>query len=211
MDARRLAPHSLDVRKKIMKQILLILFLLPAFCAAQTKYTKKEIWSGVPAEKLPLDHLKLILKYEPPKPAGIPGREYLEPHGIGIGLRNIGNSTVDELDVSLIFFNETAYTHLKMPDGKTLDYKMQRGIRGQINWTAIQPNEETWYRVMRLWEWFPEVGTSADGLYEMWWEIGTHTSDKLVLQKNGQEISPENDSEQAGAGYPPQSVGSPDP
>lgn len=194
-----------------MKQILLILLLFPVFCSAQTKYTEKELWNGVPAEKLPLDHLELILKYNPPKPAGIPGREYMRPHDIGVGLRNTGNRMVEEIDVSLIFFNETAITHLKTPDGKILDYIMQRGFRGRFNWQAIQPGEETWYCVMPLWDWFPEVKTSDDGRYEMWWEIGTHTSDKLILHKYGQEISPSNDSEQPALANPPQSAGHPAP
>ena len=209
--AHKAPPVTADVRNKKMKQLLIILFLLPTFCAAQAKYTENELWNGVPAEKLPLNQVKLILKYEPPKATGFPGREILKPHGIGIGLKNIGTSLIEEVDVSLIFFNDTAIAHIKTPDGNTLDYKMQRGFRDQMNWKAIQPGENTWYMFMPIGEWFPEVRTSADGLYEMWWEVGTNTSEKLILRKNGQDISPENDSEQSVPGYPPQGVGSPEP
>lgn len=133
------------------------------------------------------------------------------PHRIGIGLHNAGKSRVEEIAISLIFMHKTAFVHLKVPDGTTLNYKMQRGSRGQMNWTAIQPGDETWYSVKPVWDWLPDVSTSADGLYEMWRRIGASRSDRLVLRKTGEKIMPENDSEQAGPAYPPQGVESADP
>ena len=198
-------------RFKEMVRLLFAILLVPPLCLAQEKYTEEELWKGVPAERLSLEHLQLLVKYEPPYVTGTPGREYLAPHRIGIGLHNHGENLVEEIDIYLIFMHKTAFVHLKMPDGKTLNYKMQRGFRGQKNWAAILPGDETWYSLKPLWAWFPEISESADGLYEVWWEIGANRSDRLVLRKTGENIKPENDSEQAGTGHPLQDVGAADP
>ena len=190
-------------------RLLLAIILVPALCLAQGKYTEEELWKGIPIEKLPLAQLQLLVEYEPPHSMGMKGREFLAPHRIGIGLRNAGKGLIEEIDVSLIFLHRTAFVHLKVPDGKTLNYKMQLGSRGQMNLTDIQTGEEAWFSVMPLWDWFPEVSTSADGLHEIWWVVGASTSDRLVLRKSDQEFIPENVSEQGGLGYPPQSIGSP--
>ena len=133
------------------------------------------------------------------------GREVLEPHRIGIGLKNTGNIEIEEIDVNLIFMHKTAFTYLKMPDDRILSYKMQRSFRANIHWTAIGPNESTWYLVMPLWRWFPEVSTSADGLYEIWWSVGNSTSDRLTLRKIGSDIEMES-SEQGVPDYRRQSA-----
>ena len=169
----------------------------------QGRYTEQELWQGVAIEKLPLDNLELIVNFEPPYSAGIPGREYMMPHRVGIGLRNIGRNKIDDLDVSLIFTHKTAVTYLRLPNGTTLKFRMDRGYRGvNLTYTFIQPGEETWFFLHRpLWSWFPVVTSSDDGIYEFWWEVGAHSSERLTLRKHGQDIRPEGSTEQSGAAY----------
>ncbi len=166
-----------------------------------SRYTEQELWQGIPLERLPLDSLELIVGYEPPSFHGVPGQEFMKPHRVGIGLRNTADIVDDDLDASLIFMHKEAVTCLKLPDGTTLAFRMDRGYRVNLTYTAMQPSEVTWFLHQPLWRWFPEVETSEDGLYQFWWEVGTHSSERLTLRKDGQDIWPERATEQEAGEY----------
>jgi hypothetical protein len=171
----------------MMKKLITLIVALPALCSGRAPYTEQELWRGVPVERLPLDSVRLVVRYDPATTMGISGREVKVAHRIAAGMRNVGTNLLDEVDVTLIFTHGTM--SLQKPDGEILTCKMALPISFRQTWAAIKPGEETFFFDRPMMAWFPALTNSPDGLFVFWWEVGTNTSERLQLQKTGAAVT----------------------
>lgn len=174
-----------------MKELFLLAVVLPAICFGGARYTEKELWFGVPLERLPLAGVTLLARYDPQ------GQEtksnsllrLVNPHPVAVGVRNDGTNELDETDVQFIFMHGNM--SLQKPDGQVLSRKITIPFSYGQTWSGISPGKETFFLDRPLTKWFPAITNAPDGLYKFWWDVGTNTSERLLLRKTGEDVTPE--------------------
>ena len=174
-----------------MKELLLLTVVLPAICFGGARYTEKELWFGVPLERLPLAGVTLLARYDPrgQEAKSNSALRVINPHPIAVGLRNVGTNKLEDVDVELIFTHGTM--SLQKPNGEILTRKMTMPHSCNKTWSEISPGEETFFLDRPLAHWFSAVTNASDGLYTLWWNVGTNTSERLLLRKTGANTTPE--------------------